>query len=295
MAKIAFIGLGNMGEPMAINLINAGHTLKVFDLVKEPLLRVEKLGAAISPDCKKCVEDADFIISMLPAGKHVEDLYLGSGNLLAHISKKSLVIDCSTIDVKTSIKVSKAAEELGITMLDAPVSGGVNGAKQATLSFMVGCTKETFSLVETLLLKMGKNIFHAGALGAGQMAKECNNMLLGILMAGTAEALQLGIKNGLHPKTLSEIMLKSSGKNWALEVYNPCPNILEQVPSSSNYEGGFALDLMLKDMNLALQAARVSKMEIPLASLATELYEKHSLDGNGKKDFSSIFTAYEKK
>jgi len=294
MSKVAFIGLGNMGEPMAVNLINAGHELTVFDLVEAPLQRMEKLGAKIASSAIESISDVDFVISMLPAGKHVEGLYLTQSKLLDAVSKNCIVIDCSTIDVETTKKLSLEAQKRNIKIVDAPVSGGVGGATAGTLSFMVGADAETFDEVKDLLANMGKNIFHAGISGAGQMAKACNNMLLGILMAGTSEALQLGIANGLDPKVLSEIMLKSSGRNWTLEVYNPCPDVLPDVPSSNNYQGGFALDLMLKDMNLAMQAGEQSNSTTPLGSLSRDLYAQHSDIGNGGKDFSNIFSQFSK-
>ncbi|NQY24005.1 MAG: 3-hydroxyisobutyrate dehydrogenase [Campylobacteraceae bacterium] len=295
MAKIAFIGLGNMGEPMAANLLKAGHILNIFDLVDAPLKRLEKIGAHICLNAKQSVENVDFVISMLPASRHVEGLYLGEEGLLNYISKETLVIDCSTIDVSTTKKLSFEAINKGISMLDAPVSGGVNGATAGSLSFMVGSSKEMFTLVETILKDMGENIFHAGNAGSGQMAKACNNMLLGILMAGTSEALQLGIANGLDPKVLSEIMLKSSSRNWTLEVYNPCPDVQKNVPSSNNYEGGFALDLMLKDMNLAMKASIESNSPTPLGSISRNLYAQYSNEGKGEKDFSNIFNLFSQK
>ena len=295
MAKIAFIGLGNMGEPMAANLLKAGHILNIFDLVDAPLKRLEKIGAHICLNAKQSVENVDFVISMLPASRHVEGLYLGEEGLLKYISKETLVIDCSTIDVSTTKKLSFEAINKGISMLDAPVSGGVNGATAGSLSFMVGSSKEMFTLVETILKDMGENIFHAGNAGSGQMAKACNNMLLGILMAGTSEALQLGIANGLDPKVLSEIMLKSSSRNWTLEVYNPCPDVQKNVPSSNNYEGGFALDLMLKDMNLAMKASIESNSPTPLGSISRNLYAQYSNEGKGEKDFSNIFNLFSQK
>ncbi len=294
MSKVAFIGLGNMGEPMAANLIKAGHDLVVFDLVAAPQERLKKQGAKIASSALNSIQDVDFVISMLPAGKHVEGLYLGQSALFNHISKNTIIIDCSTIDVATTKKLSIQAQESGLNIVDAPVSGGVAGATAGTLSFMVGATEENFYNVKELLENMGKNIFHAGDAGAGQMAKACNNMLLGIMMAGTSEALQLGIANGLDPKKLSEIMLNSSGRNWTLEVYNPCPDVQENVPSSNDYEGGFALDLMLKDMNLALQASLESKSSTPLGSLSRSLYAQHSNIGNGHKDFSNIFNQFSK-
>ena len=209
MANIAFIGLGNMGGPMAVNLVKAGHQVCVFDLFPQAVEKVVAQGASSKSDVTACVEGAEFIISMLPAGKHVESLYLGDNGLINHITKGALVIDSSTIDKATVIKVSDKLCEAGINFIDAPVSGGVGGATAGTLSFMVGGTAEDFSKAKPVLDNMGKNIFHAGNHGAGQVAKVCNNMLLAVLMAGTSEALQLGISNGLDPKVLSEIMLQS--------------------------------------------------------------------------------------
>lgn len=294
MANIAFIGLGNMGGPMAVNLVKAGHQVCVFDLFPQAVEKVVAQGASSKSDVAACVAGADFIISMLPAGKHVESLYLGDNGLINHIAKGALVIDSSTIDKATVIKVSDKLSEAGINFIDAPVSGGVGGATAGTLSFMVGGTAEDFSKAKPVLENMGKNIFHAGDHGAGQVAKVCNNMLLAVLMAGTSEALQLGISNGLDPKVLSEIMLQSSGKNWTLEVYNPCPNVADGVPSSNNYEGGFMVDLMAKDLGLAMDTAVQSQSSTPMGALARNLFAMHAGAGNGSKDFSSIFNMFNK-
>ncbi|TRX55631.1 3-hydroxyisobutyrate dehydrogenase [Thalassomonas sp. M1454] len=294
MANIAFIGLGNMGGPMATNLVNAGHQVCVFDLFPQAVESVVAQGATTKPDVAACVAGADFIISMLPAGKHVESLYLGDNGLINHIAKGALVIDSSTIDKETVIKVASALNTAGINFIDAPVSGGVGGATAGTLSFMVGGSEQDFNNAKPVLDNMGKNIFHAGDHGAGQVAKVCNNMLLAVLMAGTSEALQLGISNGLDPKVLSEIMLQSSGKNWTLEVYNPCPNVSENVPSSNNYEGGFMVDLMAKDLGLAMDTAVQSQSSTPMGALARNLFALHAGAGNGGKDFSSIFNMFNK-
>ena len=292
MAKVAFIGLGNMGGPMAINLVKAGHQVCVFDLSAQAVEQVVAQGATTQSLASNCVQDAEFVISMLPAGKHVESVYLGENGLINHINKGALVIDSSTIDSATSIKVGQALLTAGINFIDAPVSGGVGGATAGTLSFMVGGSDVDFTNAKVVLDNMGKNIFHAGQHGAGQVAKVCNNMLLSVLMVGTSEALQLGMSNGLDPAVLSNIMSKSSGSNWTLDVYNPCPEVMENVPSSNNYQGGFMVDLMAKDLGLAMDTAVSSQSSTPMGALARSLYAMHAASGNGTKDFSSIFTLF---
>jgi len=295
MANVAFIGLGNMGGPMAINLVKAGHQVCVFDLSEQAVAQVVEKGATTKSQASDCVKNAEFIISMLPAGKHVEAVYLSENGLINHIAKNALVIDSSTIDSATSIKVGAALLEKGINFIDAPVSGGVGGAIAGTLSFMAGGSNTDFEHGKTVLDCMGKNIFHAGKHGAGQVAKVCNNMLLSILMIGTSEALQLGITNGLDPAILSNIMSKSSGGNWTLDVYNPCPDIMENVPSSNDYQGGFMVDLMAKDLGLAMDTAVTSQSSTPMGALARSLYAMHAASGNGTKDFSSIFNIFNQK
>jgi len=293
MANIAFIGLGNMGGPMAINLVKAGHNVCAFDLSKDALADVVSAGAATASTAQHCVQGVDYIISMLPAGKHVEALYLSeSSGLREHINQGAMVIDSSTIDAGTSIKVATALKAQGIDFVDAPVSGGVAGAQAATLSFMVGGADHEFTKAELILNDMGKNIFHAGGHGAGQIAKACNNMLLSVLMIGTSEALQLGLANGLDAKVLSNIMSKSSGSNWTLDVYNPCPEVMDNVPASNNYQGGFMVDLMAKDLGLAMDAAIMSQSATPMGALARSLYAMHAAAGNGGKDFSSVFNLF---
>ncbi|WDE07488.1 3-hydroxyisobutyrate dehydrogenase [Thalassomonas viridans] len=294
MANVAFIGLGNMGGPMAINLVKAGHQVAVFDLSETAVAHVVEQGANTFSTAAECVKGAEFVISMLPAGKHVQGLYLGEQGLINHIAQGTLVIDSSTIDAGTARKVASGLAENGIDFIDAPVSGGVGGAQAGTLSFMVGGSAEHFEKAKALLDNMGKNIFHAGDHGAGQVAKACNNMLLSVLMVGTSEALQLGIANGLDPKVLSEIMSQSSGSNWTLDVYNPCPGIMENVPSSNDYQGGFMVDLMAKDLGLAMDTAVSSQSSTPMGALARSLYVMHAAAGNGGKDFSSIFNLFSK-
>lgn len=295
MAHIAFIGLGNMGGPMAINLVKAGHQVKAFDLSADALALVKAEGALVAASALEAVTGADFVVSMLPAGKHVLGLYLGEQGIASAIAKQALVIDCSTIDADSARKVGAGLAAQGIAFIDAPVSGGVGGAKAGTLTFIVGGGEDHFKLAETVLQGMGKNIFHAGAIGAGQVAKICNNMLLSVLMVATSESLQMGIDNGLDPKVLSDIMLKSSGRNWTLELYNPCPDVIDTVPSSNGYQGGFMVDLMAKDLGLALEAATQSQSSTPMGALARNLYVAHQRAGHGKLDFSSIFKSFERK
>jgi 3-hydroxyisobutyrate dehydrogenase len=287
--KIGFIGLGNMGLPMAINLLKAGHQVTGFDLVQSQLDAFATAGGKVAADANTTAVDMDVCISMLPASHHVKGLYLGENGLLAHANPRTLLIDCSTISPKVAQAVAAAAKTKGFGMIDAPVSGGTGGAQAGTLTFMVGGLAQDVERAKPLLEKMGKNIFHAGPSGAGQTVKVCNNMLLGIQMLGTSEALRLGIANGMDPKVLSDIMSKSSGRNWPLELYNPCPGVMENVPSSKGYVGGFGVDLMLKDLGLAVENAENLDALIPLGKLAQQLYESHSKAGNGQLDFSSVF------
>jgi len=287
--KIGFIGLGNMGLPMALNLLKAGYQVSGFDLVKSQLDAFANAGGTVSSNAITAAIDVDVLVSMLPASKHVEGLYLGDIGLLENVNPKTLLIDCSTISPKAAQVVAVKAKEKGFAMIDAPVSGGTAGAQAGTLTFMVGGDAKDVERARPILEKIGKNIFHAGPSGSGQTVKVCNNMLLGIQMLGTSEALRLGIANGMDPKVLSDIMVKSSGRNWALELYNPCPGVMENVPSSKDYAGGFGVDLMLKDLGLATENAAALDANIPLGKLAQQLYEAHSKAGNGQLDFSSVF------
>ncbi|PIG08657.1 3-hydroxyisobutyrate dehydrogenase [Comamonas sp. 26] len=296
--QIAFIGLGNMGAPMAINLAKAGHSVKAFDLNHDAIAKVVAAGGQAASCAATAVQGAEVVITMLPASQHVESLFLGNADqqgLLAHITKGTLVIDSSTIAAATSQKVAKAAAALGIDFMDAPVSGGTGGAIAGTLTFMVGGSDAQLARAQPLLEKMGANIFHAGGVGAGQTAKICNNMLLGILMVGTSEAIALGVANGLDPKVLSEIMRRSSGGNWALEKYNPYPGVHENAPASKGYAGGFGTDLMLKDLGLAQDNATANRASTPLGGMARSIYAAHSLSGHGGEDFSSVIKMLQKK
>ena len=288
MAQVAFIGLGNMGGPMAINLVKAGHSVRVFDLSEAACQQLADAGATVAPSTSDAVIGAEYVISMLPAGKHVAGIYLGENGLLAQLDSSTTVLDCSTIDAPTSREVGKAAAALGIGFMDAPVSGGVAAAAAGTLAFMCGGEAATFEKAKIILADMGKNIFHAGPAGAGQVAKGCNNMLLAIHMIGTCEALEMGVRNGLDPKVLSEIMLASSGRNWSLEVYNPYPGVMDKAPASNGYKPGFMVDLMAKDLGLAMAIAEHSGVDNRMGQLAKQLYSQLQEAGMGQQDFSSI-------
>ena len=295
MQHIAFIGLGNMGAPMAHNLLRASYQVSVYDLSAAAMDALASAGARAASSAADAVREADIVISMLPANDHVRELYLGAGGVLAAASPKALLIDCSTVAADVAKEVSTAAAARGFAMLDAPVSGGTAGAAAGTLTFIVGGPKADFERAQPVLSQMGKNIFHAGDAGAGQTAKICNNMLLGILMAGTAEAIAMGVKSGLDPAVLSDIISKSSGRNWATELYNPYPGVMPNAPASKEYAGGFGTDLMLKDLGLAAEAALHTRSAIPLGELARNLYAMHSASGSGPLDFSSIIQPLLKK
>ena len=290
MANVAFIGLGNMGGPMAKNLVAAGHAVTVFDLVPEACAELKEAGASVAETTEAAIEGVDYVITMLPAGKHVQGVYVGEDGdgLLSKLDSSVTVLDCSTIDAATAREVGEFAKEKGIGFMDSPVSGGVAAAAAGTLAFMCGGDAETFEKAKVVLSDMGKNIFHAGPAGAGQVAKGCNNMLLAIHMIGTSEALEMGARNGLDPAVLSEIMLASSGRNWSLEVYNPYPGVMENAPASNDYKPGFMVDLMVKDLGLAMEIARGCEFENPMGQLAQDLYQEHQQAGAGQRDFSSI-------
>jgi 3-hydroxyisobutyrate dehydrogenase len=290
--KVGFVGLGNMGAPMAQNLVASGHDVQIFDLVKAAMDSVG--GAHQMPSAAAAAQNVDVFISMLPAGKHVRSLYLDDGGILATVAADTLLVDCSTIDPATAREVAAAAAERGIALLDAPVSGGTAGAQAGTLTFIVGGEAAALERARELLEVMGSRVYHAGGNGAGQTAKVCNNMLLAITMAGTAEALALGVANGLDPAVLSEIMKQSSGGNWCLNVYNPYPGVMDTAPAQRGYSGGFLVDLMNKDLGLAMDTARASGSAVPLGAVADNLFALHRTSNDaGRLDFSSIQWLYE--
>ena len=286
---IAFIGVGNMGNPMSENLIKAGKKVRVFDISKEMIAKAKekKFDIANSID-DLLTASVSTVITMLPAGKHSREVYLGKDGIINKVSKNCLLIDCSTIDIKTSLEIGTNAKEKGIKMIDAPVSGGVMGAKNATLTFLVGGSKDAFNLAKPLLEIMGKNIFHAGGLGCGNGAKICNNMALGISMIGASESLMLAKRLKIDIKKVHEIMKNASGNSWPISVYPPLPGLKEGVPSNNKYRPGFSAGMMSKDLKLAIECAEEVKANTPLGSTANNIYDKFCKEGNDNKDFSAI-------
>jgi 3-hydroxyisobutyrate dehydrogenase len=292
--KIAFIGLGNMGAPMARNLLKAGYQLHLFDLNTAVLAELAALGGRISESPKHAAQGSDLVITMLPAAAHVRSVYLGEDGVLAGIAAGVPAVDCSTIDPQTIRDVAAAAAKQGVVLGDAPVSGGTGGAQAGTLTFMVGASAEHFEVLKPVLARMGKNIVHCGDIGTGQIAKICNNMLLGISMIGVAEAMALGNSLGIDTGILANIINSSTGRCWSSEIYNPWPGVVETAPASRGYTGGFGADLMLKDLGLATEAARAAHQPVILGALAQQLYQAMSQRGEGGKDFSAIIEGYRK-
>jgi 3-hydroxyisobutyrate dehydrogenase len=285
MAIIGFIGIGNMGLPMAQRLKDAGHEVRCFDTSAAASQRAEQVGLRTRPSPAAAVDGADVVITMLPSGRHVLDVLVEAD---LPLRDGALVIDCSTIDVASCTAFHAALARKGLATLDAPVSGGVAGAAAGTLTFMVGGTQGAFERAQDLLRAMGKTIVHAGAAGAGQAAKICNNMLAGISMLAVSEALALARRLGLDSHKFFEIASKSSGQCWALTSYAPEPGLVPSAPSNRGYEGGFASDLMLKDLRLAQQAAITGPSPTPLGAAAAAMYAVHCANGRGRLDFSSI-------
>ena len=285
---IAFIGLGNMGLPMAANLAKAGHAVTAFDLSDDAAGKARAQGLRVAASAVEAAEGATVVISMLPASRHVEALFLGDAGLLSRLAAGTLVVDCSTIAPASAKKVAEAAGARKLAMIDAPVSGGTAGAAAGTLTFIVGGEPAALERARPVLQDMGKNVFHMGAAGSGQVAKLCNNMALGVIMAVTGEALALGAAHGLDAKVLSQMMAVSTGRSWATEVCNPWPGVLENAPASRGYTGGFGSDLMLKDLGLAVEAAMGTGATIPLGELARNLYAMNRHAGRGALDFSSV-------
>ncbi|WP_309662744.1 3-hydroxyisobutyrate dehydrogenase [Sphingomonas sp.] len=286
MAKIAFIGLGHMGGGMAPNLAKAGHEVRAFDLSEDALKRAVEHGCTAARSAAEACKDADAIVTMLPAGKHVADVYRSA--VFAAAPKSAILIDCSTIDVATAKLVEEEAQADGFTMVDAPVSGGIAAAQGGTLTFMVGGSAEGFEQARPILEAMGKAVIHAGAAGSGQAAKICNNMLLGATMAATCETFVLAGKLGLDLQTFYDIASKASGQSWSMTSYCPVPGVGPETPADRGYEGGFAAALMLKDLKLAMAAAMEAGAYTPMGGEAEELYQRFVDLGGGTKDFSGI-------
>jgi len=287
--QIAFIGVGNMGNPMAENLMKAGKKVKVFDVSKKMIEKAKEKNLDVVENLNDLIaSDITTVITMLPEGKHSKEVYLGENGIINKVSNNCLLIDCSTIDIQTSIEIGKQATEKGIKIIDAPVSGGVMGAQKATLNIMVGGTKEAFDLALPLLKIIGKNIFHAGDLGSGNGAKICNNMSLGITMIAASESLMLAKRLNIDIKKVHEIMKNASGNSWPISVYPPLPGLIDGTPSNNNYRPGFSAGMMNKDLKLANECAKQVNASTPLGSMALEIYNKFCEEGNDIKDFSAI-------
>lgn len=286
--KVAFFGLGNMGLPMARNLAKAGHEVTGYDVVEAARERARAAGLAVADSPAAALEGAEAVITMLPAGPHVREAYLGEDGILAHAPAGALLVDSSTIDVETARLVHREAEARGFVMVDAPVSGGVAGAEAATLTFMVGGSEEAFARAKPLLEAMGRAVIHAGGPGTGQAAKICNNMMLGIQMISVCEAFVLAERLGLEHERLFEIASKSSGQCWSLTSYCPVPGPVPQAPSNRDYRPGFTAAMMLKDLGLAQQTAQQAGSATPLGAMAAQLYRLFVQQGNADIDFSAI-------
>ena len=286
MSRVAFIGLGNMGGGMAANLAKAGHEVRAFDLSEAALAKAEERGCSRAADATTAVQDADAVITMLPAGKHVAEVFRTA--VFGQAPTSAILIDCSTIDVDTARTVEKEAQDAGYTMVDAPVSGGIAAAEAGTLTFMVGGTADGFERARPYLEQMGKAVIHAGDSGAGQAAKIVNNMLLGVTMAGTCEAFVLAQKLGLDPQVFFDISSKASGQSWSMTSYCPVPGVGPETPADRDYNGGFAAALMLKDLRLAMEAAQSVGAYTPMGGEAEELYQRFVDRGGSSKDFSAL-------
>ena len=288
MANIGFIGLGHMGLPMALNLIKAGHCIAGFDLQPSALEQLAALGGRVATDVQDVVRNADMVITMLQTGQQVKQVALGDAGFFSTLKQGTLFIDCSTIDVASSRELHQEAEARGILAVDAPVSGGVAGANAATLTFIVGGAEDVFLRANPILASMGKKIIYAGAAGNGQAAKICNNMILGISMIAVSEAFVLAETLGLTPQKLFEVVSNASGQCWVMNSYVPVPGVLENVPANRQYEPGFTVAMMLKDLCLSQCVAETSGVTSPMAERATELYQQFSDAGQANLDFSGI-------
>jgi 3-hydroxyisobutyrate dehydrogenase len=286
MARVAFIGLGNMGGGMAANLAKAGHDVRAFDLSEAALAAAKGVGCLPAANAAAAVEGAEAIVTMLPAGKHVEQVYTEA--VFPNAAPRAVLIDCSTIDVATARKMAEAATAKGLHSVDAPVSGGIAAASGGTLTFMVGGSAEAFERARPYLEQMGKAVIHAGASGAGQVAKMCNNMILAATMTVTCEAFAMAEKLGLDPQVFYDISSKATGQSWSMTSYCPVPGVGPESPADRDYQGGFAAALMLKDLRLAMAAAEEGGASVPTGKRATELYEAFVDSGHGGEDFSGI-------
>jgi len=290
--KIGFIGLGNMGVPMVHNLLKAGHAVNVFDLNAQAVQALVDAGAKAGASPKAAVTGVEYVITMLPAAAHVRSVLTSDDGVFAGIGKGVTIIDSSTIDPVSVKAFAELATQHGNTFVDAPVSGGTSGAAAGTLTFMVGGSASAYEHVKPVLSAMGKNIVHCGDTGTGQVAKICNNLVLGITMAGVSEAMALGEALGIDMKVLGGIINTSTGRCWSSDTYNPMPGVIETAPSARGYSGGFGTDLMLKDLGLATDAAKSARQPVYLGALAQQLYQTMSTKGAGRLDFSAVIKLY---
>nr|AEE61378.1 unknown [Dendroctonus ponderosae] len=292
-SNVAFIGLGQMGTRMVNNLIKHGKQPRVYDVVPSAVSSIK--GAIPRSSAEEAADGANIIITMLPNGQIVKDTVIGEKGILKKIGKNSLLLDSSTTGPQVARELYQAAKESSVRFLDAPVSGGVVGAQAGTLCFMVGGDEGDCKEVEPVLLHMGAKVLFCGDSGAGQITKLCNNLILGVTMIGTAEAMNLGVKLGLDPKLLSDVVNISTGRSWSSDTYNPVPGVMENVPSAKNYDGGFSVELIAKDLGLAGDAALSISAPVPLAAMSHQLFRTMIAYGLGKKDFSVIYKFLEGK
>ena len=292
--KIAFLGLGNMGKGMALNLLNANHEVHIYDVNAEAMSELEEYNFVTHNSIDDAVENVEVVITMLPEGKHVKDVYLGDKGVINNVKPNTILIDCSTIDMNSLREVEKKAKIKGLLILDAPVSGGVVGADNGTLTFMVGAGEDEFNLISPLLLNMGKKVVHAGDVGAGQAAKICNNMILGTTMVALSESFTMAKKLGLDLNTFFEISSKATGMSWAMLNHLPVAGIIETAAANNNYKPGFAASMMLKDLTLAQDSASSVNLETPLGALTQKLYKQFTESGNGELDYTAIIKMIEK-
>ena len=286
---VAFIGVGNMGNPMAENLMKSGKKVKVFDVSKKMIEKAKEKNLDVAENLDDLItNELTTVITMLPEGKHSKEVYVGENGIINKVSNTCLLIDCSTIDIQTSIEIGKKAAEKGIKMIDAPVSGGVMGAQKATLNIMVGGSKDAYERALPILKIMGKNIYHAGEIGSGNGAKICNNLSLGITMIAASESLMLAKRLNIDIKKVHEVMKNASGNSWPISVYPPLPGLIDGTPSNNKYKPGFSAGMMNKDLKLANDCAKIANASTPLGKMALDIYSKFCDEGNSSKDFSAI-------
>lgn len=292
--NIGFVGLGHMGLPMVSNLLKNGKRVCVFDTSQRAVGLAVQLGAVAEISVANLAKNADVVITMLPTPAIVRSVIGGPDGVISHAKHGALIIDCSTIDPQSARELETIAQASGKLLIDAPVSGGVPGAQAGTLTFMVGGAEEAFVAAKPILAAMGKNIVQCGGAGSGQAAKICNNLLLGVSTVAVSESMCLGVSLGLSPDVLAKIINTSSGRCWVSEVYNPYPGVVKTAPASNDFEGGFACDLMIKDLSLALDAANGAKQPLPMTALSKQMFEFASLQGSGAKDISSVVRMFQK-